>query len=116
MGFDLTGTKLAVVDLSHLSVFTLSAIGEPTLTARWSLSPLALHLTADRFDFTDTGLNAEALMAATGTIDTVARLTREELSELVFFEAEPKPKALERLLAEARATKLPVSLDRSEDR
>ena len=111
VGFDLTGTKLAVVDLTHLSVFALSALGEPTLIARRSLAPLAEHLTADRFDFTNTGLNAEAIMAATGTIETLAGLDPQELSELVFFDEEPKPEALERLIAEARALKLQTSLE-----
>lgn len=111
--FDPNGTRLAVVDATHLSLFALNRLGEPTLSTRWSLEQLGQHLTADRFDFTGTGLDANAVLAATGTIENLASLTPSELIDRAFFDEEPDPKALARLVADAQGLRLPRVLRRA---
>ncbi len=111
-GFEASAQRLATVDAEHLSVFELSESGVPTLQTRWSLSAIRPHLSLDGFDLSGTGLEAGAVLGAVGTVAALGALDVEQLEARVFFDADPTPGALSRLLRAARQTPLPTALTR----
>lgn len=99
--FDVRGERLVTLDESALTLYTLDALGKPTVAREWSCAALTTHL-APALPLEEAGVDRGSFMPSVGTTARLISLSAAELAERLFLDASEAPR-LEPVLQAARA-------------
>lgn len=99
--FDVRGERLVTLDESALTLYTLDALGKPTVAREWSCAALTTHL-APALPLEEAGVDRGSFMPSVGTTARLISLSAVELAERLYLDASDAPR-LEPVLQAARA-------------